>query len=32
MALKFYSNVEKEVKLKVRKFLALVSTFGKINW
>ena len=31
MALKFYTSVEKELKLKVRKFLRLILTFVEVR-
>ena len=31
MAMKFYSSVTKELKLKVRKFLGLISTFVEVT-
>ena len=31
MALKFYNSVVKELKLKVRKFLELITTFAKVT-
>ena len=31
MVLKFYSNVEKVLKLKVKKFFGLISTFEKVT-
>ena len=32
MALKFYTSVSKEFKLKVRKFWGLIPTFVKVTW
>ena len=32
MALKFYSSVGKEIKLKVRKFSGLTPTFPEVTW
>ena len=32
MDLKFYTSVEKELKLKVIKFLWLIPTFGEVTW
>ena len=31
MVLKFYSNVAKRLKLKVRKFLGLIPPFGEVT-
>ena len=32
MALKIYTSVAKELKLKVRKFLGLIPTFVEVTW
>ena len=32
IALKFYTSVAKELKLKVRTFLGLIPTFGEVTW
>ena len=32
MALKFYTSVSKEFKLKVRKFWGLILTFVEVTW
>ena len=32
MALKFYTSVAKELKLKVRKFVGLIVTFVEVTW